>query len=211
MNDNLLLKKIAKVLFLIGIALIIMVVVQQIIIRILYEKDKNFIIDHFQLGECEVVKIKSQDDYINTPSGCTNMSPIVVLRMNDDIKTEFLACKSLESVPIFGKSQDIEIDNYSCAHIKKFFDKYKKDTNTTLEIQADCDNLKYPDKSYIKYNDNNKKELMDFAERLLKQNEKLPESYKYNVSIKYNCNKYNDCTYLIEEIDELARIIDYKK
>ena len=211
MNDNTILKKIAKALFTIGIALIIMVIGSQIIQRILYEKDKNFILEHFELGECELVEIKSQDEYINTPSGCTSMSPILVLRMNDDIKTEFLACKSIEVAPAFGKSQDIEVDNYSCAHIKKFFDNYKKDTNTTLEIKTDCDSLNYNVETYIKYNDNNKKDLMDFAEKIIKQNEKLPSKYKYEVSINYNCNSNFGCTYKIKDIDELAQNINYKK
>lgn len=188
-------------------SLILFVLVQQILILINDQKDKDFIINNLKRSDFEFVELKHQKDYDNKIEGCDEKSPIIVLKMKDDINTKFLACKADESWCETCTSK--AVDNYDYAHLKQFFDDYKKTTNTTLEIKENLKISDYiEDTLYIDYNDENKNELIDFAKKLIKTNARISSTPKYKAKIKYTCDKNNTCNYEIKSTGELSKILD---
>lgn len=199
-------RRFAKTLMVIGI-LLIAIAVGLVVSELVKDlKDKNFIVNNLKYSDFKYIGIKHQEDYDNKIKGCSKNRPIIVLQMNDDIKTEFLAC--IPDKSWCETCNDTAVDNYEYAHLKQFFDSYKKTNHSTLEMTDEIVISSYLDDTlYIKYNDENKAELLDFSRKIIRANEDSSLTHKYKAKIKYQCGK-NTCIYDIQNTAKLSQILN---
>ena len=199
-------KKLEMVLVIVALILIIIGVIGYIIIG----QTRSYIIDNIKFKDYEILDNKT---IINRKvSGCYPNKPIFTIRANDDVKTEFQVCRYRQSAGPFD-SDEIINDNYDYKHLKKAFTEYKKSHKTTLKsMEKNVFGRKKEilhNHLYILYNDNNEKELYEFAEYLFNKNKDLEDSYKYKLEYakENTSNCFGDNIKNMEELEKRMELI----